>query len=134
MSSAPGRGCGATPISRQWLYYTSRFSASWDYVGGRRIEALGVLRVIGNPESRYPPRPGGHVAAVRFAAKGSDSSSRINHRADPRSRCRCYTRRRRQRMFESAEAVSRGYALGDLLSLLRHLRMFQHLSPLTEKA
>lgn len=51
------------------LYYTLDGYAIWDYVGGVDDIRLGIMRLIGDPETRYREDPVRMLRAVRFAAK-----------------------------------------------------------------
>jgi poly(A) polymerase len=51
------------------LYYNIEDFSVWDYVGGFDDAAARVLRLIGDPETRYREDPVRMLRAVRFAAK-----------------------------------------------------------------
>jgi poly(A) polymerase len=51
------------------LYYNIEDFSVWDYVGGFDDAAAKVLRLIGDPETRYREDPVRMLRAVRFAAK-----------------------------------------------------------------
>jgi poly(A) polymerase len=51
------------------LYYNIADFSIWDYVGGVGDVRAGVLRVIGNPETRFREDPVRMLRAMRFAAK-----------------------------------------------------------------
>jgi poly(A) polymerase len=51
------------------LYYNIEDFSIWDYAGGVDDIRAGVLRLIGDPESRYREDPVRLLRAVRFAAK-----------------------------------------------------------------
>lgn len=51
------------------LYYNIEDFSIWDYVGGVKDAQARVLRLIGDPETRYREDPVRMLRAVRFAAK-----------------------------------------------------------------
>jgi len=51
------------------LYYNISDFSIWDYVGGHEDALARVLRLIGDPETRYREDPVRMLRAVRFAAK-----------------------------------------------------------------
>jgi poly(A) polymerase len=51
------------------LYYNIEDFSVWDYVGGVRDAQARVLRLIGDPQTRYREDPVRMLRAVRFAAK-----------------------------------------------------------------
>lgn len=51
------------------LYYNINDFSVWDYVGGVDDARAGVLRMIGDPETRYREDPVRMLRAIRFAAK-----------------------------------------------------------------
>ena len=51
------------------LYYNIEDYSIWDYVGGVPDAAARVLRMIGDPETRYREDPVRMLRAARFAAK-----------------------------------------------------------------
>ncbi len=115
------------------LYYDIRDFCVMDYVGGAEDLKRGVLRVIGNPESRYREDPVRMLRAVRFAAK---LGFKIEEQtaAPIRDLAPLLTTVPPARMFEEVlKLFHGGYAL-ETYELLRHYGLFQHLFPLTEKS
>ncbi len=51
------------------LYYDPATESIWDYLGGYADARRGVLRIIGDPETRYREDPVRMLRAVRLAAK-----------------------------------------------------------------
>ena len=115
------------------LYYDIRDFSVMDYVGGVEDLKRGVLRVIGNPESRYREDPVRMLRAVRFAAKlGFKFEEKTA--APIRDLAPLLTTVPPARMFEEVlKLFHGGYAL-ETYELLRHYGLFQHLFPLTEKS
>ena len=115
------------------LYYDIRDFSVMDYVGGAEDLKRGVLRVIGNPESRYREDPVRMLRAVRFAAKlGFKFEEKTA--APIRDLAPLLTTVPPARMFEEVlKLFHGGYAL-ETYELLRHYGLFQHLFPLTEKS
>ena len=115
------------------LYYDIRDFSVMDYVGGAEDLKRGVLRVIGNPESRYREDPVRMLRAVRFAAKlGFKFEDKTA--APIRDLASLLTTVPPARMFEEVlKLFHGGYAL-ETYELLRHYGLFQHLFPLTEKS
>ncbi|MGA9033830.1 MAG: polynucleotide adenylyltransferase PcnB [Sulfuricaulis sp.] len=115
------------------LYYDIRDFSVMDYVGGAEDLKRGVLRVIGNPESRYREDPVRMLRAVRFAAKlGFKFEEKTA--APIRDLAPLLTTVPPARMFEEVlKLFHSGYAL-ETYEMLRHYGLFQHLFPLTEKS
>ena len=115
------------------LYYDIRDFSVMDYVGGAEDLKRGVLRVIGNPESRYREDPVRMLRAVRFAAKLGFKFEEQTA-APIRDLAPLLTTVPPARMFEEVlKLFHGGYAL-ETYELLRHYGLFQHLFPLTEKS
>jgi poly(A) polymerase len=115
------------------LYYDIRDFCIMDYVGGVADLKRGILRVIGDPESRFREDPVRMIRAVRFAArlgfKLEDKTA-----APIRDLASLLTTVPAARMFEEVlKLFHGGYAL-ETYELLRHYGLFQHLFPLTEKS
>ena len=68
------------------LYYSVADFTVRDYVGGMKDLKDGVIRLIGNPETRYREDPVRMLRAVRFAAKLGMRISPRNRRTDPSPR------------------------------------------------
>jgi poly(A) polymerase len=115
------------------LYYDIRDFSVMDFVGGAEDLKRGILRVIGNPESRYREDPVRMLRAVRFAAKlGFKFEEKTA--APIRDLATLLTTVPPARMFEEVlKLFHGGYAL-ETYELLRHYGLFQHLFPLTEKS
>ena len=61
------------------LYYNIQDFSIWDYVGGFADVEARILRLIGDPETRYREDPVRMLRAVRFQAK-------LGFSMDPRTR------------------------------------------------
>jgi len=115
------------------LYYNIRDFSVMDYIGGVEDLKRGVLRVIGDPETRYREDPVRMLRAVRFAAK---LGFRIEDRtaAPIRELAPLLASVPAARMFEEVlKLFHGGYAL-ETYELLRHYGLFRYLFPLTEKS
>ncbi len=115
------------------LYYDIRDFSVIDYVGGVADLEAGILRVIGDPETRYREDPVRMLRAVRFAAKlGFKLEDKTA--APIRELAPLMASVPPARMFEEVlKLFHGGYAL-ETYELLRHYGLFQHLFPLTEKS
>lgn len=115
------------------LYYDIRDFSVVDYVGGLADLNAGMLRVIGDPSTRYREDPVRMLRAVRFAAK-------LGFRIHPESESPLFELGHLleavppARLFEEMLKIFLG---GDGLKsfeLLRHYNLFGHLFPQTEEA
>ena len=115
------------------LYYDIRDFSVLDYVGGVTDLKAGILRVIGEPETRYREDPVRMLRIVRFAAK-LGFKIEAKSAAPIRDLAPLLTTVPPARMFEEVlKLFHGGYAL-ETFELLRHYGLFQHLFPLTEKS
>ena len=115
------------------LYYDIRDFSVIDYVEGAADLKRGILRVIGNPESRYREDPVRMLRAVRFAAKLGFKIEE-NTAAPFRRLAPLLTSVPPARMYEEVlKLFHGGYAL-ETFELLRHYGLFRHLFPLTESS
>ena len=115
------------------LYYDIRDFSVLDYVGGVADLKAGILRVIGEPETRYREDPVRMLRIVRFAAK-LGFKIEAKSAAPIRDLAPLLTTVPPARMFEEVlKLFHGGYAL-ETFELLRHYGLFQHLFPLTEKS
>lgn len=115
------------------LYYNIRDFSVIDYVEGVADLKRGILRVIGDPESRYREDPVRMLRAVRFAAKLGFKIEE-NTAAPFRFLASLLTSVPPARMYEEVlKLFHGGYAL-ETFELLRHYGLFRHLFPLTEKS
>lgn len=115
------------------LYYDIHDYSVIDYVGGVEDLKRGLLRIIGDPETRYREDPVRLLRAVRFAAK-------LGFRIEPQTEAPIATLARLlldvppARMFEEViKLFHGGYAL-ETYELLRKYSLFSYLFPLTEDA
>lgn len=115
------------------LYYNIKDFSICDYVGGMADHKLGVIRLIGDPETRFREDPVRMLRAVRFAVK-------LGFNIDPTCE---------QAILALAELLNSipparlydeilklfmsGYAL-QTFEMLRHYGLFQVLFPATEKS
>ncbi len=113
------------------LYYDIRDFSVLDYVGGVKDLKQGVLRMIGDPATRYREDPVRMLRVIRFAAK-------LGFRIEPgtaapiRESGRLLLEVPPARMFEEVlKLFQGGYALGTF-ELLRQYGLFRYLFPLTE--
>jgi poly(A) polymerase len=115
------------------LYYDIHDFSVIDYVGGVADLKAGILRVIGDPETRYREDPVRMLRAVRFAAKlGFKLEDKTA--APIRDLAPLLASVPAARMFEEVlKLFHGGYAL-ETYELLRHYGLFQYLFPLTEKS
>jgi poly(A) polymerase len=115
------------------LYYNIRDFGVIDYVGGVQDLRAGLLRVIGDPETRFREDPVRMLRAVRFAAKlgfnlapGTEEPIRelapLLLDVPP------------ARMFEEVLKLFHGGAALKTYELLRHYGLFEYLFPQTEEA
>ncbi len=115
------------------LYYDIRNFHITDHVGGVADLKQGILRIIGEPESRYREDPVRMLRAVRFAAK---LGFRIEKKtaAPIHELAALLANVPAARIFEEVlKLFHGGYAL-ETYELLRHHGLFQHLFPLTEES
>ena len=115
------------------LYYNLADFSVMDYVGGMNDLQAGILRMIGDPATRYREDPVRMLRAVRFAAKLGFIIEPTT--ADPiRELASALQNVPAARMFEEVlKLFHGGYAVATY-ELLRHYGLFQHLFPLTEKS
>ena len=115
------------------LYYDIRDFSVIDYVGGFDDLQRGVLRLIGDPDTRYREDPVRMLRAVRFAAKlgfrlDQDSENALHdlngllRDASP------------ARLFDEVLKLLHGGVAHETFELLRHYHLFEHLFPATETA
>ena len=115
------------------LYYSTEDRSVRDYVGGVEDLRQGVLRMIGDPETRYREDPVRMLRVVRFAAK---LGFRIDAKtaAPLRDLGSLLTNVSAARLFEEVlKLFQGGYAL-QTYELLRQYNLFQYLFPLTEQS
>jgi len=115
------------------LYYDIRDGSVIDYVGGMDDLKQGVLKLIGDPEERYPEDPVRMLRAVRFAAK-------LGFRIDAESEAAIHklgyllAEVSPARLFDEFLKLMHGGVSLETFELLRHFGLFQYLFPTTEKA
>jgi poly(A) polymerase len=110
------------------LYYSVADFTVRDYVGGMRDLEDGVIRLIGNPETRYREDPVRMLRAVRFAAKLGMSISAETAEPIPRL-ATLINDVPPARLFEEAlKLLQAGYGF-DTYMLLREYNLFQPLFP-----
>jgi len=115
------------------LYYDINDFSVVDYVNGLEDLQAGVLRVIGDPETRYREDPVRMLRAVRFAARlgfriHPDSEAMMHHFGHllediPPAR-----------LFEEVLKLFLGGCAVATFELLRHYDLFRYLFPLTDEA
>ncbi len=115
------------------LYYNIRDFSVMDYVGGAADLKQGVLRVIGDPQSRYREDPVRMLRVVRFAA-------RLGFRIEPdtaaplRALGNLLLQVPAARMFDEVLKLFHGGYAQETYELLRHHDLFRYLFPLTEES
>jgi poly(A) polymerase len=114
------------------LYYDIRDFSVMDYVGGAEDLKAGVIRVIGDPETRYREDPVRMLRAVRFAAK---LGLRIEERtaAPIPELAHLLASVPPARMFEEVLKLFHGGHALETYEQLRHFGLFRFLFPLTEE-
>ncbi len=115
------------------LYYDIRDFSVCDYVGGMADLKAGVLRMIGDPETRYREDPVRMLRVVRFAAKlGLKIEDRTA--APIRDLAHLLAAVPPARMFEEVlKLFHGGYAL-ETWEQLRHYGLFKFLFPAAEES
>lgn len=113
------------------LYYNIRDFSVMDYVGGADDLKNGVLRMIGNPETRYREDPVRMLRVIRFAAK---LGFRIEDEtaAPIRDLAHLLLAVPPARMFEEVLKMFHGGYAVETYELLRRFGLFEYLFPLTE--
>jgi len=115
------------------LYYDINDFSVVDYVNGLEDLQAGVLRVIGDPETRYREDPVRMLRAVRFAAK-------LGFRIHPDSEAMMHRFGHLledippARLFEEVLKLFLGGCAVATFELLRHYDLFRYLFPLTDEA
>ena len=113
------------------LYYDVNRAAVIDYVGGLKDLDAGLLRLIGDPETRYREDPVRMLRIVRFAAK-------LGLRIHPGSETPLFKLGELleyippARLFEETLKLFMGGCALDTFEMLRHYGLFGHLFPYTE--
>jgi len=115
------------------LYYNIADFSIWDYIGGVEDVRDGVMRLIGDPESRYREDPVRMLRAVRFAAK-------LGFRIEPATEAPLSRLGDLlgsvppARLFDECQKLLlSGYAVQSY-ELLRHYDLFRHLFPSADAA
>jgi poly(A) polymerase len=114
------------------LYFDAEDLSVTDYIGGVQDLKRGVIRMIGDPETRFREDPVRMLRAVRFAAK---LGFRIEERtaAPLRELAPLLRMVSPARLFDEAiKLFHSGYAV-ETYELLSHYDLFQQLFPLTEQ-
>jgi poly(A) polymerase len=115
------------------LYYNIRDFSVMDYVGGAEDLKRGILRMIGDPETRYREDPVRMLRVIRFAAK---LGFRIEERtaAPIRDLAQLLLTVPPARTFEEVLKLFHGGYAVETYELLRQYGLFQFLFPLTEES
>lgn len=113
------------------LYYNIKDFSIVDYVGGMEDHRAGMMRLIGDPETRYREDPVRMIRLVRFAVKlgfsiNAECEKPISELADllaniPAARLH----------DEALKLFLSGYAV-ETFEMLRHYGLFAHLYPVAE--
>ncbi len=115
------------------LYFDVQHSSVVDYVGGLEDLDAGVLRLIGDPRTRYREDPVRMLRAVRFASK-------LGLRLNGETESLLYEMGALlegmppARLFEETLKLFMGGAALATFEMLRHYRLFGYLFPQTEVA
>ena len=115
------------------LYYDIRDFSIRDYVGGAPDLQAGVLRMIGDPETRYREDPVRMLRVVRFAAK-------LGLKIDPKTAAPIRTLAPLlaavppARLFEEVLKLFHGGHALDTFEQLRHYGLFRFLFPEAEES
>lgn len=109
------------------LYYSVADFTVRDYVGGMKDLQDGVIRLIGNPETRYREDPVRMLRAVRFAAKLNMTISPETAEPLPRLAALLHDASGAS-VRRSAQAAAGGYGYQTYM-LLREYSLFQPLFP-----
>jgi len=119
-------------LSVNALYYDIRDRSVIDYVGGVQDLRAGLIRVIGDPHTRFREDPVRMLRAVRFAAKLSfridDKTAAPIHELAP-----LLAQVPPARMFEEVLKLFHGGYAAETYTLLRHYGLFRFLFPLTDE-
>ena len=110
------------------LYYSVADFTVRDYVGGMNDLEDGVIRLIGNPETRYREDPVRMLRAVRFAAKLHMTISPETAEPIPRLATLINDVPPARLFEESLKLLQAGYGF-DTYQLLRECSLFQPLFP-----
>lgn len=115
------------------LYYNFHDFSVIDYVGGVTDLESGILRVIGNPETRFREDPVRMLRVLRFAAK---LGFRIEEKtAAPIGKLGFLLDEvPAARRFEEVLKLFHGGNALTTFEILRHYGLFQYLFPMTEKS
>jgi poly(A) polymerase len=114
------------------LYYNIRDFSITDYAGGLDDIKAGVIRLIGDPETRYREDPVRMIRAVRFAAK-------LGFEIEPGTRDPIYDLApllkdvSHARMFEEVLKLFHSGVAVQVFEKLRHFGLFAYLFPQTEQ-
>ncbi len=115
------------------LYYDISDFSVIDYTGGYEDLQRGVLRLIGDADTRYREDPVRMLRAVRFAAK-------LGFRLDSESEHAIHAlhgllgEASAARLFDEVLKLLHGGFAHETFELLRHYQLFEHLFPATEAA
>lgn len=115
------------------LYYNIRDFAVVDYAGGVADLKAGVVRMIGEPATRYREDPVRMLRAIRFAAK---LGFRIEEKtaAPIRDLAPLLATVPPARLYEEVLKLFHGGYAAETFELLRHYGLFRYLFPLTDEA
>ncbi|MBK8162661.1 MAG: polynucleotide adenylyltransferase PcnB [Gammaproteobacteria bacterium] len=114
------------------LYYNIDDFSVVDYVGGVEDLRAGVLRLIGDPETRYREDPVRMLRAVRFAVK---LGFRLHPQTEAplRALAPLLASISPARLYEEVLKLFLGGSAEQTVEMLRHYDLFQHLFPATER-
>lgn len=114
------------------LYYNIDGFTVVDYTGGMQDLQSGILRLIGDPGTRYREDPVRMLRAIRFAAK-------LGFRLHPETEAPLFELApllgdiSPARLYEEVLKLFLGGSGAQTLEMLRHYRLFERLFPATER-
>lgn len=114
------------------LYYNVADFTLRDYTGGLKDLQEGMIRLIGDPETRYREDPVRMLRAVRFAAKLDMTISRETAEPIPRLAALLYDIPPARLFEEALKLLQTGYSEATY-RLLRECQLFQPLFPLISR-
>lgn len=115
------------------MFFDPDANEVYDYVGGIDDLDEGYVRLIGDPETRYREDPVRMLRAVRFAVKLSFDIHPETEKPIPRLH-ELLANIPAARLFEEVLKLFHTTVAVETYHELRHLHLFQHLFPQTERA
>lgn len=119
-------------LSINALYYDHKNSTIIDYVGGFQDLQNKIIRIIGNPETRYEEDPVRMLRVVRFASKLNFGIEKNTHLAIQK-KAHLLANVSNSRLFDEATKLFHCGNGVKTLELLRKEQLFQYLFPFTDQ-